>query len=176
LTSKSRNPEKPWVKYKKSNGSPDKLFQPGWPGSLDESELECLQAALMNDDQLSYWWGFRPGMKRKSAEAILRVSMSGSPCDRGHNASLARRAGRRPQAGDESDSAKVTKPQAVSPPRLGRPRIESWEGQMLKLASDGVGVKGIAKRLRDSGLKISHMTVARRLKELRGQLMMPLGS
>jgi hypothetical protein len=59
---------------------------------------------------------------------------------------------------------------------LGRPRIESWESEMLKLASAGVGVKGIAKRLRDSGLKISHMPVARRLKELRGQLMMPLGS
>jgi hypothetical protein len=173
-STKARDTEKPWMVYKKSDRSRDKLFEPGWAGELTEEETERLQEALMSDDQLSYWWGWKPGMKRRAVAAIERVAYFGSPESRAHNVKLVREAGRRPREGNEGGSSRVTKAGAVSPPRLGRPRIESWESEMLRLSSQGCGVKRIAEKLRGDGVAISHMTVARRLKELRGQLSLPL--
>jgi hypothetical protein len=47
---------------------------------------------------------------------------------------------------------------------------------MLRLAGAGVGVRKIAKALKGQGVSISGPTVSARLRELRGQPMMPLGS
>jgi hypothetical protein len=44
------------------------------------------------------------------------------------------------------------------------------------MAASGMGVKSIAKALQAQGVKISGPTVAARLKELWGQLALPLGS
>jgi hypothetical protein len=166
---KTRETEKPWEKYR---GEPDwKDLIPGYAGAVDEQQVAFIQEHLMSDDQLSYWWGWKSrGMKRRAVAAIERVAMLGDPESRAHNVKLVREAGRRAKAGNESDSLKVTKAKAAPSPRLGRPRIAGWESDMLRMAGAGVGVKGIAKKLRDGGMEISHMTVARRLKELRGQL------
>jgi hypothetical protein len=166
---KTRDTERPWEKYR---GSPDwKDLIPGYAGAVDEQQVAFIQEHLMSDDQLSYWWGWKSrGMKRRAAAAIERICMSGDPENRSHNVKLVREAGRRPKADCEDAPAKVTKPQSAPPPRLGRPRIAGWESDMLRMAGAGMGVKTIAKKLRDGGMEISHMTVARRLKELRGQL------
>jgi hypothetical protein len=166
--------DKPWHQYRREPNWKD--LEPGYAGTLDEGQLAYIQDRLKSDDSLSYWWGWRPGMKRRAVAAIERVAMYGDPNNRAHNVKLVREAGRRAKADNESDSAKVTKAGAVSRPRLGRPRIESWESEMLRLSSQGCGVKRIAEKLRGDGVAISHMTVARRLKELRGQLMMSLES
>jgi hypothetical protein len=40
------------------------------------------------------------------------------------------------------------------------------------MAASGIGVKSIAKALRGQGVEISHTTVAARLRELKGQLVL----
>jgi hypothetical protein len=166
--------DKPWHQYGREEQH--RLLEPGYGGSLEAEEVVYILDRLKSDDSLSYWWGWRPKAKRRAVEAIRRVAMSGSPDNRSHNVRLVREAGRWAREGNESDSTRVTKSGAASPPRLGRPRIESWESEMLKLTSSGWGVKRIAQKLRDGGMEISHMTVARRLEEIRGQLAMSLES
>ena len=157
--------DKPWHKYR---GRPNwKDLEPGYAGTLDDEQVAFIQEHLKADDALSYWWGWKPRARRRAIEAIRRVSMHGSPESRSHNVALVREAGRRLREGNEGGYPRVTKPLDVSPPRLGRPRIESWESEMLKLASSGLGVKRIAQQLQASGVSISHMTVARRLAELK---------
>jgi hypothetical protein len=167
---KARETERAWEKYRKPDGSRDKLYEPGWAGELAEEETERLQEALMSDDQLSYWWGWRPGMKRRAVAAIERVAMFGDPESRAHNVKLVREAGRRAKAGNESPTPKVKKPAGLAQARPGRRRIETWESGLLRMAASGMGVKAIAKVLRGQGVEISHATVANRLRELKGQV------
>ena len=127
MTDKTRNPDKPWMTYRKPDGTRDKLYEPGWPGDLGDDEVERLQQALSTDPDLAYWWGWRPSMKRRAVETLRRVALHGDPDCREHNRRLVREAGRhrpepaegRPKAGNESDSVKVTKLTQVSPPRCG---------------------------------------------------------
>jgi hypothetical protein len=167
---KTKEAERPWMLYRKPDGSREKLYEPGWAGVLNDDEVERLQNALAKDSDLAYWWGWRPSTRRRSVSAIMRVAMSGNPDNRGHNVGLVRAASRRPTAGDESPSPKVKKDTAPLNPRLGRPHIESWESELLRMASLGMGLKSIAKALRGQGVQISHTTVATRLRELKGQL------
>jgi hypothetical protein len=51
---------------------------------------------------------------------------------------------------------------------LGRPKTRLDDVLILKLAAEGQGVKAIARALGREGQKVSHMTIARRLTELRG--------
>jgi hypothetical protein len=106
MTSKVRTTEKPWMIYKKSDGSRDKLFEPGWSGSLDGGEVERLQEALAKDPDLAYWWGWKPRMKRRAVAAIERVACFGDPEIRSVNVRLVREAARRAQGGSESASLK----------------------------------------------------------------------
>jgi hypothetical protein len=163
--------QRPWMVYKKKDGSVDKLYQPGWAGELDQSELERLQQALMNDPDLARVWGWRPSMKRRAAVAVERVAYWGSPNDIALNRRLVREAGRRPKEDDETPSACVKKVRAPVTPRLGRHRVESWESEMLRLAASGLGLHKIARELKTRfGIAISGPTVSARLKELQGQL------
>jgi hypothetical protein len=86
--SASGGAEKPWHRYRKEKRW--KLLQPGWGGQLDDSELEFILSKLQADPMLSYWWGFRPGVKRRPLEAIKAVAMSGDPVVRSHNVMLVR--------------------------------------------------------------------------------------
>ena len=101
--------ERPWRKYQ---GEPDwKDLIPGYAGSLDDDQLARIQEALRRDDALSYWWGFRPGQKTRSAEAIRRIAMSGNPEVRAENVKLARtqKVLRRSFPGHESPSVSTRK-------------------------------------------------------------------
>lgn len=160
--------DKPWHQYRRE--PQHRLLEPGWPGSVGDDELVYIQERLKSDDSLSYWWGFRPGMKRRSAAAIERVAMHGDPDNRSHNVKLVREFSRRAQEGNEGDSPKVKQSINPAPARPGRSRIESWESELLRMASLGMGLKSIAKALRGQGVQISHTTVATRLRELQGQL------
>ena len=74
---KTREVQKPWEIYRKPDGSQDKLYEPGFAGTLDDDEVERLQHALATDTDLAYWWDWRPGMKRRAAAAIERVAAQG---------------------------------------------------------------------------------------------------
>jgi hypothetical protein len=159
-----------WMVYKKSDGSRDKLFIPGWAGELTEEETLRLQEALLADGQLAYSWGWRPGMKRRAITAIERVAMFGDPDNRSANVRLVREFSKKAQEGSESSPAKVKQPVVLAQARPGRRRIETWESELLRMAASGMGVKAIAKALQGRGVEISHATVANRLMELKGQL------
>jgi hypothetical protein len=121
VPTKSRGAEKPWMVYKHKDGSRDKLYEPGWAGELIPEEIERLQQALTRDPDLSYWWGWRPGMRRRAAVAIERVACYGDPESRSVNVALVREFSRRPKLGDECDSAKVKKDKALVSPKF-------WDG------------------------------------------------
>jgi hypothetical protein len=170
VPTKSSGAERPWTVYKHKDGSRDKLYELGWAGELTPEEIDCLQDALTKDPGLAYWWGWRPGMKRRAVAAIERVAMNGAPDDRGHNVRLVREAGRRPKVDTESVLARVKKAVIPSPPRMGRRKVEGWESELLRLAGTGMGVHKIAKALQAQGVEISGPTVSVRLRELKGQL------
>jgi hypothetical protein len=168
---KPREAEKPWMLYKKGEGSRYKLFEPGYAGTLDDKELERLQQALSTDPDLARVWGWRPAMKRRAAVAIERVAMYGSPDDIALNRKLVREFSKKAQQGNESSSPRVKNTGNSRPPRLGRKKVEGWESEMLRLASTGLGLHKIARELKERyGVSISGPTVSARLRELKGQL------
>jgi hypothetical protein len=169
-TPKATREARPWDIYRKSDGRIDKLYQPGWAGALDDEEVDRLQQALSTDPDLARVGGWRPAMKRRAAVAIERVAMYGSPDDIALNRKLVREFSKKAQQGNERDSLKVKQSTASASARLGRPRIETWESELLRMASTGLGCKAIAKSLQGQEVKISHATVANRLRELKGQL------
>jgi hypothetical protein len=160
--------QRPWMVYKQKNGAQDRIMEPGWAGELGQDELARLQKALMNDPDLARVWGWRPSMKRRAAVAIERVASNRDPSNIAHNRKLVRERSRRPQEDNESDSPKVKQSGTPAQARPGRPRIESWESELLRMAASGMGVKAIAKALKEQGVQISHATVANRLREFRG--------
>ncbi len=113
--------KKPWAAYKRDPRR--MLLEPGWAGQLDDEELAYVQEKLKADDNLSSWWGFRPGQKSRPAEAIRRVAMDGSPAERTHNVRLARVRAERPKFGPESQlgsTKKNVQPPGWSPGRVGQ--------------------------------------------------------
>jgi hypothetical protein len=155
---------KPWDRSKGEKDWKDLI--PGYAGYLDDEQVERIQDVLHNDDALSYWWGWKPGMRRRATLAIRRVAMHGDPENRSHNVRLVREAGRRPNADSEQGKSRVTIPQSPAKRPGGRPRKSSWESELVKLSKDGLGVKRIAEKLKAEGHEVSHMTVSRRLAEL----------
>jgi DNA-binding NarL/FixJ family response regulator len=166
----AKDVERPWTVYKQKNGAQDRIMEPGWAGQLGRDELERLQQALATDPDLARVWGWRPSMKRRATAAIERVAVYGSPDDIALNRKLVREFSRTAQQGNERDSLKVKQSTAPAPARPGRRRIETWESELLRMASAGMGCKAIAKSLQGQGVAISHATVANRLRELKGQL------
>jgi hypothetical protein len=137
--------ERPWMVYKKKDGRVDKLFQPGWAGQLGQDELERLQQALLADADLSRVWGWRPAMERRATVASERVAYNGAPDDIAHNRKLVREFSRKPKEDNEGDSPKVK--QSITPPpgRPGRPRIETWESELLRIASSGMELRPLPR-------------------------------
>jgi hypothetical protein len=80
--------DKPWHQYQREPQY--RLLEPGFAGNLDEDELVYVQSRLKADDNLSYWWGFRPGQKTRSEAAIRRIAQPGDPDSRAANVKLAR--------------------------------------------------------------------------------------
>ena len=67
-----------------------RLLEPGYWGYLEEEELEFIQAALQENPELSYAWGFHPVQKTRSPAGIRRVAMWGDSKNREVNAKLIR--------------------------------------------------------------------------------------
>ncbi len=67
-----------------------KLVEPGWAGELTDEELAHIQPQLFKKPELAKLWGFRPGMKTRSEQAIRRVALHGDPENRSLNRTLAR--------------------------------------------------------------------------------------
>ena len=67
-----------------------RLLEPGYWGYLEEEELEFIQAALQENPELSYAWGFHPVQRNRSPAGIRRVAMWGDPKNREVNAKLIR--------------------------------------------------------------------------------------
>jgi hypothetical protein len=166
----AKDVERPWTVYKQKNGAQDRIMEPGWAGQLGRDELERLQQALATDPDLARVWGWRPSMRRRAAAAVERVAANGDPENIAHNRKLVREFSRKPKEDTEDDSPKVKESLPPAQPRPGRPRIESWESELLRMASAGMGCKAIARVLQSEGVAISHATVANRLRELKGQL------
>jgi hypothetical protein len=165
---KAKGQDKPWRQYNRE--AQHRLLEPGWGDSLDEDEVTYILDRLKADDSLSYSWGFRPRAKRRAISAVERVAMHGDPEIRSVNVRLVREAGKRVKAEAESAPARVKQSVVPAQARPGRKRIESWEGELLRLSASGMGVKRIAKALQAQGVAISHTTVANWLRELKGQL------
>jgi hypothetical protein len=68
----------------------NKLLQPGWAGALTDAELEYIQNLLLRRPQMAERWGFRPGAKTLSEQAVRRVAMWGEPDNPDLNGKLAR--------------------------------------------------------------------------------------
>ena len=66
------------------------LLEPGWAGDLGDDELSYIQPKLLGDLGMARRWGFRPGQKTRSEEAIRRVAMWGDPDSVALNRTLAR--------------------------------------------------------------------------------------
>jgi hypothetical protein len=162
---------RPWEIYRKPDGSADKLYEPGWPGTLHDEEVERLQKALSTDPDLARFWGWKPSMKRRATAAVERVAAYGSPDDIALNRKLVREFSKKTLQGNESPAPRVKNAVNPRPPRMGRKKVEGWESEMLRLAGMGVGVHKIAKALQSQyRVAISGPTVAARLRELKGQL------
>jgi hypothetical protein len=65
-----------------------RLLEPGYWDYLEEEEVEVIQAALQENPDLSYAWGFHPMQKTRSPEAIRRVAMWRDPKNREVNTKL----------------------------------------------------------------------------------------
>jgi hypothetical protein len=183
MTAPTTTPKaKPWDRYRKdySGQGQDrlrfKLLIPGYAGAVDDSELAYIIAKLQSDSSLSRWWGFRPRAKRRPVDAVKLVAMHGDPDNQAHNVRLVRGAPGRGSAGDEGGVSKVTKitqgqhPTDPPPDRnhKGRPRETEYDQAIASMAQQGKGCKVIARELtQKTGAKVSHMTVARRLAEMR---------
>jgi hypothetical protein len=79
---------RPWDKYQ--SDPLGRLLEPGYAGSLDDSELAYILAHLKDDASLRLWWGMRPSWKRIPDEVVRRVAMEGDPDNQAHNRNLAR--------------------------------------------------------------------------------------
>jgi hypothetical protein len=77
-----------------------RLLEPGYWGYLEEEEVEFIQAALQENPDLSYAWGFHPVQKTRSPPAIRRVAMWGDPKNREVNTKLIRENYLRPSVGN----------------------------------------------------------------------------
>lgn len=67
---------------------PKKLFQPGWAGELNDSELEVIEKRLGRSKRLAEKWGFAPTQKVLSIDAIKRVALYGDSSQNEANAKL----------------------------------------------------------------------------------------
>jgi len=73
MTLDERHANNPWLlQYYR-----EALLEPGWPGELDDVELEYIKSELRKSPSLRRMWGFRPSAKRFSEGRIRDVAMNG---------------------------------------------------------------------------------------------------
>jgi hypothetical protein len=78
----------PWDKYR--HEPMGRLLEPGYAGSLEDTELAYILTRLREDSSLRLWWGMRPSWQRIPEEVVRRIAMEGDPENQAHNRTLAR--------------------------------------------------------------------------------------
>ena len=87
LPKKKRTPEEiedEWAdmgkslkKLNKKNIRDYRLLEPGWAGELEDDQVAYIRAALHDDPDLAYQWGFKRSSKRFPSDFIRRIAKRG---------------------------------------------------------------------------------------------------
>jgi len=87
LPKKKRTPEEiedEWAdmgkslkKLNKKNIRDYRLLEPGWAGELEDDQVAYIRAALHDDPDLAYEWGFKRSSKRFPTDIIRRIAKRG---------------------------------------------------------------------------------------------------
>ena len=54
-----------------------RLLEPGWAGELEDDQVAYIRAALHDDPDLAYEWGFKRSSKRFPTDIIRRIAKRG---------------------------------------------------------------------------------------------------
>ena len=65
-----------------------RLLEPGWAGELEDDQVAYIRAALHDDPDLAYQWGFKRSSKRFPADIIRRIAKRGDADHRTVNVHL----------------------------------------------------------------------------------------
>ena len=65
-----------------------RLLEPGWAGELEDDQVAYIRAALHDDPDLAYQWGFKRSSKRFPTEIIRRIAARGDADHRTTNLHL----------------------------------------------------------------------------------------
>ena len=98
LPKKKRTPEEiedEWAdmgkslkKLNKKNIRDYRLLEPGWAGELEDDQVAYIRAALHDDPDLAYQWGFKRSSKRFPSDIIRRIAKRGDADHRTVNVHL----------------------------------------------------------------------------------------
>ena len=87
--------EEDWVdlskslkKLNKKNIRDYRLLEPGWAGELEDDQVAYIRAALHDDPDLAYEWGFKRSSKRFPTDIIRRIAKRGDANHRTVNVHL----------------------------------------------------------------------------------------
>ena len=75
-------------KLNKKNIRDYRLLEPGWAGELEDDQVAYIRAALHDDPDLAYQWGFKRSSKRFPADIIRRIAKRGDADHRTVNVHL----------------------------------------------------------------------------------------
>jgi len=75
-------------KLNKKNIRDYRLLEPGWAGELEDDQVAYIRAALHDDPDLAYQWGFKRSSKRFPADIIRRIAKKGDADHRTVNVHL----------------------------------------------------------------------------------------
>jgi hypothetical protein len=64
-------------KLNKKNIRDYRLLEPGWAGELEDDQVAYIRAALHDDPDLAYEWGFKRSSKRFPTDIIRRIAKRG---------------------------------------------------------------------------------------------------
>ena len=64
-------------KLNKKNIRDYRLLEPGWAGELEDDQVAYIRAALHDDPDLAYQWGFKRSSKRFPTDIIRRIAKRG---------------------------------------------------------------------------------------------------
>ena len=64
-------------KLNKKNIRDYRLLEPGWAGELEDDQVAYIRAALHDDSDLAYQWGFKRSSKRFPTDIIRRIAKRG---------------------------------------------------------------------------------------------------
>jgi len=75
-------------KLNKKGARDYRLLEPGWAGELEDDQVAYIRAALHDDPDLAYQWGFKRSSKRFPSDTIRRIAKKGDADHRTVNVHL----------------------------------------------------------------------------------------